>query len=515
MGLDGNAPRQRRGEDAPRAEDTEEEVKQADAQTPLIAQFRTMGANLISQIAERAATLITVGGEDTEAETRSLLQSIAIWAKAAALLLSVGVLIGFLGSGGGLRGGGDPSSTAVAMMQPRRRPDDFGAPNALDAVLGEDASEAIEDRDAADAEKEWLRERLVAEGGGTGGGASEQAAATQRRLDALTARAALPPQPAATARAGALPWMRAAEEVQACKRSVQATYRQMKGCYKRCKFQRIRAAQACTPNPGRRIDVVPFPATVAAFKAFERAGKPVVFAGMFPKLEASPWTFETVRERIGNVKFSVRFGEYAKLRTRKHSKMKMSEYIDRYLTAKVHKKAAEHARGLPPYIGNNVLSERVARMLGLEYPPYYAKDKFHQPAMWFGKKGSLTPLHKDGADNFCTLFIGSKRFLLFSPTEAEKIYYAREPDDTLNWSRLAAIKAEQLAEAHSRRLAGEAPELFARWPKLADAEYSVADVHAGQVLYLPAGWAHAVDNFEDTLMINFWLANRRMVLGDH
>jgi len=116
MGLDGNAPRQRRGpEDAPRAEDTEEESKQADAQAPLIARFRTTGANLIAQIAERTAVLITVGGEDTGAEKRSLQQSIAIWAKAAALILSVGFLIGFLGSTDGLRGT-VASSTAVSMM---------------------------------------------------------------------------------------------------------------------------------------------------------------------------------------------------------------------------------------------------------------------------------------------------------------------------------------------------------------------------------------------------------------
>ena len=183
------------------------------------------------------------------------------------------------------------------------------------------------------------------------------------------------------------------------------------------------------------------------------------------------------------------------------------------LGLKVHEEAAEHG-GLPPYLGNNRLSKRVARMLGVNYPPYYAKWKFHQPSLWFGSKGTLTPLHKDGADNFAVLYIGAKRFLLFSPTEAANIYYTREPDDTLNWSQLAAIKAEHLAEAHAKRLMGEAPELFARWPRLADAEYSVADVTAGQVLYLPAGWAHAIDNYEDTLMVNFWLANRRMVLSD-
>ena len=47
---------------------------------------------------------------------------------------------------------------------------------------------------------------------------------------------------------------------------------------------------------------------------------------------------------------------------------------------------------------------------------------------------------------------------------------------------------------------------FKEFPLFANARSVVVDLMAGEMLYLPAGWAHHVENLSTSLMINYWMS---------
>ena len=111
-------------------------------------------------------------------------------------------------------------------------------------------------------------------------------------------------------------------------------------------------------------------------------------------------------------------------------------------------------------------------------------------------------MHTDGPDNFCLQVIGRKRFVLFSPTQWEKMYlpfpkHHGHPRLTLNWSNIGSIFWGKHGEGFAEKLA--------RFPLLRAARPLVMDLFPGDLYYQPAGWGHTVENLDTAVMINFWL----------
>ena len=305
-------------------------------------------------------------------------------------------------------------------------------------------------------------------------------------------------------------WMVPARALNTCKAKSGATYSRVglggsKGCAKLCKWPKMIAAQKCTPDPPF-VARVPYPTSKKEFRKYQRAGKPVVFTGMFPEFAeggADAWTFDKLGERLGKFTFTVRYGDYGQsVSRRRFTEMKMRKYLEIV--------RAPRGPGLddkpPPYLGNNRLSSAMVKAMGLDFPPYYPKKEFLRPSLWFGKRGSLTPLHTDGPDNFCVQLIGRKRFVLFSPTEEDNLYLpVKTRDLSINWSKVGAIVyGEGGAGLEAKRR---------EFPLLARTRPLVLDLHPGDVYYQPAGWAHTVENLDDSLMVNFWLRSRQMIFS--
>ena len=103
-------------------------------------------------------------------------------------------------------------------------------------------------------------------------------------------------------------------------------------------------------------------------------------------------------------------------------------------------------------------------------------EAFEACQLWASRGRLYTPCHFDGAHNFFCQLEGSKRFLLFAPSQGYRLYPypVGHPMDNFAMASL------------------EQPDL-ARFPLLAQAEGHVALVQPGDVLFLPKFWWHHVE----------------------
>jgi len=108
--------------------------------------------------------------------------------------------------------------------------------------------------------------------------------------------------------------------------------------------------------------------------------------------------------------------------------------------------------------------------------------------LWIGGKGCKTPLHFDANDNFLVQVGGTKRVTLFPPEQSANLYPAL--GDLLE---------------HCSRVNVFAPDRDA-FPLFAQAEAYRIELRldAGDTLYIPAKWWHAVETLEASISINFW-----------
>lgn len=105
-----------------------------------------------------------------------------------------------------------------------------------------------------------------------------------------------------------------------------------------------------------------------------------------------------------------------------------------------------------------------------------------------GAPGTFTQGHIDSKDNFAYQIIGSKRWTIFSPTDYKYLYYVQR-SGSLEWS----MALNSLTD----------PDLE-KFPLYAKATPITFILNPGEVLYLPRGWTHTVQNISPALMINTW-----------
>lgn len=114
---------------------------------------------------------------------------------------------------------------------------------------------------------------------------------------------------------------------------------------------------------------------------------------------------------------------------------------------------------------------------------------------WMGAGESHTPLHTDiDSYNLHAVLHGSKNFLLFPPDDDTNLY----PSNVYEWSTV-------FSSVDVRN-----PDLE-RFPRVTEAAGHSGDVHAGELIYIPIGWWHAVSCLEPTTSLNAWLFDKRLL----
>jgi hypothetical protein len=107
---------------------------------------------------------------------------------------------------------------------------------------------------------------------------------------------------------------------------------------------------------------------------------------------------------------------------------------------------------------------------------------------WMGGPGGHTPLHIDvDAINLHAVLHGQKHFLLYAPDQSPNLY----PSDVYEWTTI-------FSQVDVRR-----PDLT-RFPRAAQAQGVEATLEAGDILFLPIGWWHAVSCLKPSISLNAW-----------
>lgn len=232
-----------------------------------------------------------------------------------------------------------------------------------------------------------------------------------------------------------------------------------------------------------------FPTKAIFSQEIAQAGYPVVFS--FPnRLDiSSNQVFDLLANKYGHTVLKVRVGDYANPNIYTSSRQYVSVELREFIAGMTSKDTDQ------AYAGNQVLSQEIAEELNVTAPPFYPRDDFEAPAIWLGGKGTVTPLHKDSADNFAFHVCGRKRWILFPVRDAEYLYLSRamdKPDSDFAASDIDLRNPD-----------------FTKFPALKNAKSIEVTINTGEVLYLPAGWSHFVENIEKTLMINYWLSIKK------
>lgn len=235
------------------------------------------------------------------------------------------------------------------------------------------------------------------------------------------------------------------------------------------------------------LESVSFGGDVTGFDdAVAKSGNPVVF-----QFHHSLGVIEKLATHFGQHPLQVRVGDYSNPEQYHPSKRRFESLtLGTYLAGI--RNPASHQDGPTPYAGNQQMPAEVISFLDVPPPTHYRPECFRTPSVWLGGKGSITPLHRDSADNFAFQLAGAKRWTLFPPEEGERLAMSVY-EGTGTGGQFAISELNIHDVDHSR------------YPLFAEATRFAVDVLAGQVLYLPAGWHHHVENLEESLMMNFWL----------
>jgi len=139
---------------------------------------------------------------------------------------------------------------------------------------------------------------------------------------------------------------------------------------------------------------------------------------------------------------------------------------------------------------NTKISLEKLSTLGVQNPPYIIPGTpMLLPSLWFATTTSSTKFHSDCCDNFAMMISGTKRWTLAPPNEARILSPAC-------FGGLCWVKKLEHPDEHAEGT---------KEKELADMLQKVTfDLRPGEMLYLPTGWFHHVENVGPTVMINFW-----------
>eukprot|EP00054_Salpingoeca_dolichothecata_P008763 m.49675 g.49675 ORF g.49675 m.49675 type:complete len:348 (-) comp17943_c0_seq1:178-1221(-) len=115
-------------------------------------------------------------------------------------------------------------------------------------------------------------------------------------------------------------------------------------------------------------------------------------------------------------------------------------------------------------------------------------DVLTKVVTWFSSGGTKSVLHNDGSENINCLIDGKKRFLIF-----DKKYRDIVESNGTGWN----------PEGGYARLDVDAVDLL-KYPAIAEMDYLIGDMEAGDCMYLPYFHYHQVNSWDRNLACNVW-----------
>lgn len=135
--------------------------------------------------------------------------------------------------------------------------------------------------------------------------------------------------------------------------------------------------------------------------------------------------------------------------------------------------------------------------------------------LWLASGAVATGYHYDSPENLLLQLSGSKEVILLRPSEVENLYYAKVPDVQAD-SRLLrngtlevfGVRTGVRSSSDHSMIDISRPEQAKEFPRYAQSMGASCEVSAGDVLYIPAYWHHAVVTVPDEqcvgVSLNLW-----------
>jgi hypothetical protein len=119
------------------------------------------------------------------------------------------------------------------------------------------------------------------------------------------------------------------------------------------------------------------------------------------------------------------------------------------------------------------------------------EGKLYNMMLWFGPRGCQSPLHYDPLDNLLMQFVGRKNVYLLPKSSDRKDmhwYYCGQEGQQYNTSPVDVIHPDLEKYPYFKN----APPII------------VAELHEGDILYIPSKWWHQVISIDRSISINAW-----------
>ncbi|MFI7501672.1 cupin-like domain-containing protein [Streptomyces sp. NPDC049687] len=191
------------------------------------------------------------------------------------------------------------------------------------------------------------------------------------------------------------------------------------------------------------------------------------------------WDFDRLAEVVPELPVTLVVGERERGRTRVRT-----TYLAAYLRALgTHE---DSVRGL--YLKEFDLL-RAAPALRDDLCPQelFPRGAVTSSSAWIGPTGARTGLHYDLLDNVAVQLVGRKRFRLLPPGSVQRVGALSPRYD--KWARLSRLTAEEVTQQEAHRAAGGPGVL-------------TVDLDPGDVLHVPAGWWHEVENLSPGVLLS-------------
>lgn len=235
-----------------------------------------------------------------------------------------------------------------------------------------------------------------------------------------------------------------------------------------------------------RVDVADL-TTQQFHRRYRIPGRPVVIRGAFPGVD---WNLELLESRIGDVTFnvSVWFEDHSRL---PRDQWKPRVHSERYSVREFVQMLRDgRARERDMYlsnvdVGGTALAASIREQIeALGRLCDMRRRKTGDMVLWLGASGHTEPLHIDIGDTTLIQVHGSKRVVLFPPSQTEALY---------PFPLLSAFnpRTSQVCLANPDEQ---------RWPRLGEALKHRLELvlEQGDTLFIPINWWHEITGLGDS-----------------
>jgi lysine-specific demethylase 8 len=251
---------------------------------------------------------------------------------------------------------------------------------------------------------------------------------------------------------------------------------------------------------------------------FEVPDRPCVLTGAVKTWRATQsWSAAYLKDKLGSVEVKYKLStshahpDFHQLTLDKMfslGKSRFAEFLDEVTVGPPQERAKRLFTGdeqflLQRRLGQTTINEPLRALLDdIEVPSLVPGDRLYTVWGWFSGSGVRTWLHYDnnGCHNFNAQITGTKRCLLFAPSEL---------------SRLAPFPLGGSNPAYNcSQIDIEAPD-FQKFPEFRGASCYEATLEPGDLLFIPAWWFHTFLHLgELNSNVNFWWKPAKPVMNE-